>query len=307
MGGTRDYRMTTADATLRRALERRGDELWLTLDPAFQGFPDAAHGGTVLAAFDAIADLPAPRHVAGQYRKRVPVGEPLRLVATRSASSLTCRLLDAADVLLVDGSVTPAVGAAARGQGVGALLETDVLFDERFPGGAPPPDPATSHPLPVSKTCFACGTENSLGLRVQLAFDETTVGARWQPREVFQAEDGTLAPVALAALLDEAAFWLGALASGESGMTTDLRLTLVRPAPFGASLAVGGARSQVRPRAADGRYWDTRVVARDGSGVVAAADITFVAVRGAARRLIGGMLAANPPELVRRVFPAYAR
>ena len=47
--------MATTDATLRRAIERRGDELILTLDPAFQGFPETAHGGTVLAAFDAVA------------------------------------------------------------------------------------------------------------------------------------------------------------------------------------------------------------------------------------------------------------
>ena len=30
-------------------------------------------------------------------------------------------------------------------------------------------------------------------------------------------------------------------------------------------------------------------------------DITFVAVRGAARRLVNG----NPPDVVRRVFPVY--
>jgi len=38
---------------------------------------------------------------------------------------------------------------------------------------------------------------------------------------------------------------------------------------------------------------------------VASAVITFVAVRGAARRLVHGMLAVNAPEVLRRVFPAY--
>jgi hypothetical protein len=32
-----------------------------------------------------------------------------------------------------------------------------------------------------------------------------------------------------------------------------------------------------------------------------------VVVRGAARRLVSGMLAINDPESVRRVFPAYTR
>jgi hypothetical protein len=41
--------------------------------------------------------------------------------------------------------------------------------------------------------------------------------------------------------------------------------------------------------------------------VVATAHITFVVVRGAARRLVSGMLAINDPECVRRVFPGYTR
>ena len=73
-------------------------------------------------------------------------------------------------------------------------------------------------------------------------------------------------------------------------------------------IIVAGARAAVRPRADDARYLDTTIAARDSGGrVVASAAITFVAVRGAARRLAAGMLAVNPPELLRRVFPGYAR
>jgi hypothetical protein len=46
--------------------------------------------------------------------------------------------------------------------------------------------------------------------------------------------------------------------------------------------------------------WDER------GRVVADAAITFVAVRGSARRLAAWLLRANPPQVVRRVFPAYA-
>ena len=113
---------------------------------------------------------------------------------------------------------------------------------------------------------------------------------------------------ALTTLLDETAFWLGALATGESGMTTDLAVTLHGPVPFGAALTVSGRRATVRPHADDRRYWDTEVAARDAAGaLVASARITFVAVRGAARRLVTGMLAINDADVVRRVFPAYAR
>lgn len=59
--------MVTIDSVLRRSFADRGGDLVLTLDPAFQGLPDTAHGGSVLAAFDALAALPAPRHVSGVY------------------------------------------------------------------------------------------------------------------------------------------------------------------------------------------------------------------------------------------------
>src|SRR5438034_465849 len=63
MGDTRDYHMTTIDSVLRRSLDDRSGALILTLDPAFQGLPETAHAGSVLAAFDALAGLTGPRHV----------------------------------------------------------------------------------------------------------------------------------------------------------------------------------------------------------------------------------------------------
>ena len=150
--------------------------------------------------------------------------------------------------------------------------------------------------------------DNPLGMRVQLEFDDAEVRGAWRPRAAFQTSDGALATAAVTTLLDEAAFWLGALATGESGMTTDLAVTLHARLPFGAALTVRGARAAVRRRPDDGRYWDTEVVAATEDGrPVAAARITFVAVRGAARRLLGGLLAMNDPALLRRVFPSYVR
>ena len=69
-----------------------------------------------------------------------------------------------------------------------------------------------------------------------------------------------------------------------------------------------GSRSATLARSDDPRYWDTTIAAHDAAGrVVATADITFVAVRGAARRLTTGMLAVNDAAILRRVFPAYVR
>src|SRR5207248_1858845 len=153
-----DYRMTTIDATLRGAIAGAGDDLILTLDPAFQGLPDAAHGGSVLALFEALAARRGARTVRGHYRRRVPLGVPL----------------------------------------------------------------------------------------------------------------------ALTTLLDEAAFWLGALASGESGMTTELTVTLHGDPTGAGAIVVGGERAATRPRANDPRYWQTRLHARDETGrLLATATITF--------------------------------
>jgi len=161
-------------------------------------------------------------------------------------------------------------------------------------------------PLPVSRTCFACGTENAIGLGLQLAHDDATVHGRFVPDERFRERDGSVSSVAVTALLDEAAFWLGALATGESGMTTDLRLTLHRPARASDALTVVGRRTDATPGPDDERYWITRLAAvADTGDVVASAVITFVVVRGAARRLAAGLSATNPAEVVRAVFPRY--
>ena len=272
------------DELLGRCLTAGDNGLTLTLDPAFQGLPDTAHGGGLLAVFDRIARVDGPREVLGVYHRRVPPGRPLALDMRPSDSGMGFVLRDE-QTSLVDGCVatadTPSVDLVA-------------------PGNA-------GHTVPVSYTCFACGIKNEIGLRVALAFDERAVWGAYAPREQFRRGDGTVSPVVLTTLLDETAFWLGALVTGESGMTTEIRVRLHRPAPFGSRLVVSGARARVAPREDDPRYWRTETAVHDERGtLIASGRITFVAVRGAAKRLVAGMLAMNPPELVRRVFPAYA-
>ena len=278
-----DYRMLTAEA-LRAAVGGDGEARVLRLAPAFQGLPDTAHGGSVLAVFDHAAGLVGSRRIEGRFLKRVPLEAPLRLRARPGPAGADLELVDETAVL-VRGRVLPAADAGVVDVG--------------------PPDPAAPA-LPISRTCFACGTDNPLGLRVQLRADDVAVGGRWTPPPGFDDGGGSLATVALTTLLDEAAFWLGALATGEAGMTTDLRVTLHADARGSASITIAGARAATRPRADDARYWDTALAARDADGrLVASAAITFVAVRGTARRLIAGLLAVNAPDLLRRVFPAY--
>ncbi len=283
----------TTDDVLTRGLSGAGDARVLTLDPRFQGLPETAHGGTVLALFDAVAredGARGARSVAGLYRRRVPLATRLQLTIDRSADATRLRLSDDATTL-VEGTVAP------------------FEDDHRATSGATPAAlgrRTNDTPLPLSSTCFACGTDNTLGLQARLTIDDDLVGGVWTPSDKFRVGD-TVAPIALTTLLDEAAFWLGAAASGESGMTTDLRVQLHCAVPFG-EVKLAGARASVRRQADDPRYWTTEITAWNASdGLVASASITFVAVRGSARKLVTGLLAMNEPTILRRIFPQYVR
>jgi len=112
--------VSTTDSVLREGLSAHGDEFRLTLDPRLSGLPDTAHGGSVLAAFHALAGDARPQQVSGTYRKRVPLGTSLRLTVAREKHGIACELWDDAGAVLVDGGVrsaedapptpTPAIG-----------------------------------------------------------------------------------------------------------------------------------------------------------------------------------------------------
>jgi hypothetical protein len=91
-------------AILERAAGGDGATRVVTLDPRFQGLPDAAHGGTVLALFDSVASATGARTIAGVYRRRVPLAAPLQLTIDRAADTTRFTLSDGA-TLLVDGVV----------------------------------------------------------------------------------------------------------------------------------------------------------------------------------------------------------
>jgi hypothetical protein len=239
---TADHLDPSTDDVLTRGLSGAGDARTVTLDPRFQGLPDTAHGGTVLALFDAVTRADgarAARSVAGIYRRRVPLATPLQLTIDRDVDATRLRLSEDTTTL-VEGAVTPfedrhAATSAATLSALGRRTHET--------------------PLPLSSTCFACGTDNTLGLRAQLTIDDEVVGGVWNPPDRFRFGD-TLAPVAVTTLLDEAAFWLGAAASGESGMTTDLRVQL-HPRD---AVRTGNGRWRRAPRAPkpdDARYWIT--------------------------------------------------
>jgi hypothetical protein len=276
----------TIDQAIAAAVAGEGDERTVTVPGEFQGLPGAAHGGSLLGVFDALSGVDGSRSLGGIYRRRVPLGVPLSLSVRRQYGEAAFALRDQRGVL-VDGTVSAVPG-----------------IDETSPSPRLPV--SRGRPLPISRDCLACGIDNLLGLHVVLGFDDAAVRGEYEPREVYRRSDGTVSPLALTTLLDEAAFWLGALASGESGMTTDLALTLHRPAGAHTRLVVSGARADTTPLPSDPRYWRTVVTVSDDAGrLIASAVITFVAVRGAAKKLALAMLDVNPRDVVHGAFPAY--
>ena len=263
----------------------------LTLASALQGFPEAAHGGGIVAAFDAAAarGIPptTPRTVAVQIQKSIPLETPLPLAIRASGGDVTLVLGDHGQPL-ARGRVTPAAADPAPQWGA------------TVPAGE-------GRAVPTSRGCVACGSENPLGLRVRLRFDKRWVWSEYRPPDTCLTPDGRIAPALFSVLLDEMAWWLGALASGEAGVTTELTVTLRRPSQlFGNTLLALGARDRVTAAGERGHFWKTEaaVLASDGA-LLASGAITFAGSRAYSKRRIPRLLTMNPPETLRPIFPKY--
>lgn len=274
------------------SLEREGKGR-LTLAATLQGFPETAHGGGVLAAFDQVAArwlnaAGAARMVTAQIQRTIPLQTSLPLRIEASAGNVALTLGD-------DGK------PLARG-----LLSLAANASKpAWNGWSGPPEKSLG--FPTARGCLACGSENPIGLRVRLRFDDRWVWAEYRPSETYRAADGRIAPALFTVLLDEMAWWLGALATGEAGVTTDIHVTLHRPThPFGEPLLAVGPRDRVAVTDEKGHFWrtETAVLASDGT-LLASGAIVFAGSRVYSKRLIPQLLKTNPPESLRPIFPTH--
>lgn len=286
--------MTGIDRVLAECLspaaEGKGQ---LTLAATLQGFPETAHGGGVLAAFDQVAarwlNAPsAPRTVKAQIQKSIPLQTSLPLTVEASGGTVALTLGDDGKPLArAIVSLAPSGPAPTRN------------------GWSGPPDKSLG--FPTARGCLACGSENPIGLRVRLRFDDRWVWAEYRPSETYRTADGRIAPALYTVLLDEMAWWLGALATGEAGVTTDIHITLHRPThPFGEPLLAVGPRDRVAVTDEKGHFWgtETTVLAADGA-LLASGAIVFAGSRVYSKRLIPQLLKTNAPESLRPIFPAH--
>lgn len=161
--------------------------------------------------------------------------------------------------------------------------------------------------LPMSDDCLACGAQNPLGLQVALAFDDDGVWARLTPRVPWRAGGGRLHPALAPVLLDEVAWWLGALTMKQGGLTNRLAVSLHESdAPFEGALVAAGRFADVTPIDRKRTFWRTESTLSTASGrVLATASIVFRGGADYSEQQMAYFKPRTSPDVFRRMFPNY--
>jgi hypothetical protein len=280
--------LVTIEEALRRALvEAPLGRVTFARD--FQGFPGTVHGGAVAALFYRVTTPRPPVRLRMELQRGAPTETPLALGTGRTGSKARLwlaqddRRLAEAELSRED-VVPPDVSAT-----VAAWRQAD--------------RPAAQ--VPGTATCLACGSANPLGLGLRFHVSERFLWREFTPPDAYRAADGSLHAALVTVALDELGWWLGALAQGECGVTTEVTITVFRRLPF-APLVLIGDRDAVATDADNprGRYVRTRglVCAADGT-LLAQADVRFAGSRAYTRRLLGPFLETTDPAALFELIP----
>lgn len=278
----------TIDEALRQATGEavRGA---VTFPADLQGFPGTVHGGAVAAALHRLALPLPPVEVHLALLRGVPTVVELRL-RTGSAGATARLALLQGERLLAEATV--------RREGVDRP-ESEAARAAWAAGHA------DGQELPRTTTCLACGSANPLGLDLRLRASDRFLWQEYPPRPPYRTRDGTVHPALAFIGLDELGWWLGALALGECGVTTDVRITLVRPIPDAPLLFLGDRAAVARDDDDRERYCRSRGLLLDPGGrILAASDIRFAGSRAYTRRLLEPFLATTPLDRLARWFPS---
>jgi hypothetical protein len=266
----------------------------LIFPSVFQGFPDATHGGGVLAAFDRVAkqcvgEQQRPRGLVTKILRAVPLETPLSLTAAHHDSEV--------NVTLSRG--TELVAHAVAGDRLEIASRSDF---RRWAQRSGPHWVA-----PTTRGCLACGRGNPIGCQLRLAFDARWLWSEHQPRPPYRSVDGTLDPALFPIILDEIGWWLGAIRTGEAGVTVEVETTVYcDEVAFDEPLVFLGEHASATTTDPKGHFWRAAGSIFTKSGeLLASTTVTYAASRIYSKRLIPALLALNPPESVRRVFPRY--
>jgi hypothetical protein len=287
--GRDEYSIAAAlDESVDLGVDGRGR---LEARATLQSWPGIVHGGGVVAILDEAARRlgagAGPRRIEGRLTSSVPLETTLALDGRRGEGRVDVSVLDR-DQPLASGAVTAIGPTGATSSWLG--------------GGA-------GWALPMSETCLACGADNPLGLRAPLRFDADGVWTRLRPREGWRTGDDMLHPAFAPVILDEIAWWLGALVMKEGGLTNRIALDWVDPsAPAGTDEVVASGRfDEVTPVDRKRAFWRTPVALSTAGGrLLAAASIVFRGGPEYSTRQLAYFGSRTDPAVFRRMFPGSA-
>lgn len=264
----------------------------IRVPPDLHGFPGTAHGGAVAALFHRLALPRPPVSLRLELTCGVPTDTPLRLLtgSTGQAARLSLAQGDRplAEATLSRGAV-PAIDPATVASLAGLRATAHAPHDE----------------VPRTATCLACGAANPVGVGLRLLLNEHLVWRECTPPPGYRTRDGWTHPALAMIALDELGWWLGALAHGECGVTTEVAITLVKPIPFAPLFVVGDRRAVHADADPRGRFCRARgyLLTSDGDPL-AMGEVRFAGSRAYTRRLVGPFLETTTLDRLTRIFPS---
>lgn len=248
------------------------------------------HGGGLVAILDAAAralgSREGPRVLEGRLTSSVPVATALDLEGSAGVEGAMVTILQ-------DGQTLTSVSVRPR---------------PAAPVAAPPErEPRGGTALPMSDDCLACGARNPLGMQQALRFDAEHVWARLVPREPWKLDAARAHPALAPVLLDEVAWWLGALVMREGGLTNRIQVTLHSASlPATGSLLAVGRLADVTPVDRKRTFWRTACALFDEGGrTLADATIIFRGGPEWSMRQIPYFKARADAAAFARMFPNY--
>ncbi|HLQ23293.1 MAG TPA: hypothetical protein VK132_08795, partial [Gemmatimonadales bacterium] len=228
---------------------------------------------------------PGPRRLEGRLTASVPTESALEIAAGHADSTAVLTISKSGHILT---------------SGTVAALETERLAAPWWGG-------ARGVTLPMSEDCLACGARNPLGLQVALAFDDEGVWARLEPRRPWRLPDERLHPALVPVLLDEVAWWLGALVMKEGGLTNRLAISILEPElPGDGAVVAAGRFDRVAPVDRKRTFWRSELALGTSAGtILATASIIFRGGAEYSTSQIPYFRSRAPLDVFRRMFPNY--
>jgi len=277
----------------------------LSAPRALQSWPGIVHGGAVVALLDAAASrlgiVSGPRFLEGRLTSSLPLEKELGLESEPWLQGVTLTVRHRGQVVS-SGTIGP---ESPAGPVIGeheSLARDGAQATSLWRGGT------DGDPLPMSDDCLACGGRNPLGLGIGLRFDDDGVWTRFTPSARWRAPRAGVHRAVVPVVLDEVAWWLGALVAKEGGVTN--RITVAMNAtdlPPGEPLVAAGRFDDVTPIDKRRTFWRTRCALSTAAGTpLATASIVFRGGPEYSSRQLAYFRNRTPAAVFRRMFPAHA-